>query len=72
MKILLLSRYGRLGASSRLCLLQYLPLLRQAGILCIVQPLFNDALLSGKYEKGNYLFTSVVVAYSNRIGQRIS
>lgn len=69
MKILLLSRYGRLGASSRLRFFQYLAFLQQADIECTVQPLFNDALLSSKYKTGNYALTKVMRAYSDRIGQ---
>lgn len=68
MKILLLSRYGRLGASSRLRFFQYLAFLQQADIECTVQPLFNDALLSSKYKTGNYALTKVMRAYSDRIG----
>lgn len=68
MKILLLPRYGRLGASSRLRFFQYLAFLRQADIECTVQPLFNDDLLSRKYKTGKYALTKVMRAYSNRIG----
>lgn len=43
MKILMLSRYGRLGASSRMRSYQYLPYMESAGINIILAPLFSDA-----------------------------
>lgn len=72
MKMLLLSRYGSLGSSSRLRFIQYLSLLRQAGIECKIQPLFNDTLLSNKYETGHYKLTEVMGAYSDRIKQMMN
>lgn len=52
MKILLLSRYGPLGASSRVRSYQYLPYLKAQGIDVTVAPLLNDnyvkSLYSGK------------------------
>jgi glycosyltransferase involved in cell wall biosynthesis len=71
MNVLLLARYGRQGASSRLRFFQFLPYLQQHGIKCTVQPLFNDALLSGKYKTGNYAIAAVIGAYSRRVGQMI-
>lgn len=67
MKILLLSRYSRLGASSRLRFFQYLPLLRQASIECTVRPLVDDVVLSNKYKTGHYPITALIRAYANRI-----
>ena len=69
MNLLLLPRYSHLGPSSRLRCFQFLPSLWQAGIECTVQPLFNDALLSSKYKKGNYALVAVLAAYFRRIGQ---
>lgn len=69
MNVLLLARYGNLGASSRLRSLQYLPLLRKAGIACTVQQLINDALLSKKYQKGSHALVGVVEIYAHRIRQ---
>lgn len=51
MRILLLSKYGRLGASSRLRSFQYLPLLREQGWRIDVSPLFSDDYVSALYEK---------------------
>ncbi|MFC0710516.1 glycosyltransferase family 4 protein [Azorhizophilus paspali] len=52
MKILLLTRYPRTGASSRLRTLQYLPHLRAAGHEVRVQSLFDEAWLEGLYRHG--------------------
>ena len=49
MKILLLSRYGRMGASSRLRSYQYLPVFKRHGIKINVAPLFDDAYLKNLY-----------------------
>jgi glycosyltransferase involved in cell wall biosynthesis len=49
MKILLFSRYSRLGASSRLRTMQYLPVLAEAGCEVEVFPLFDDAYLTSLY-----------------------
>lgn len=47
MKVLLLTRYDRLGASSRMRMLQYLPWLTSAGMDVTVSPLFSDAYVQG-------------------------
>ncbi|WP_457553860.1 glycosyltransferase family 4 protein [Desulfobacula sp.] len=49
MKILLLSRYGRMGASSRLRSYQYLPALRECGFKIDVAPLLEDSYLKDLY-----------------------
>lgn len=49
MKVLLLSRFGRLGASSRLRFYQYLPYLKARGIDVTVAPLLSDAYLTAFY-----------------------
>jgi glycosyltransferase involved in cell wall biosynthesis len=48
-KVLLFSKYSRLGPSSRLRSLQYLPLLREYGIDVQVHALFPDAYLEELY-----------------------
>lgn len=67
MKLLLLARYGDLGASSRLRLLQYLPILREQGWSVEVQTLIDDELLSGKYATGKYDKLKLCQAYRGRI-----
>jgi glycosyltransferase involved in cell wall biosynthesis len=49
LRVLLFSRYSRLGPSSRLRSLQYLPLLRDQGIDVRVHVLFPDAYLEALY-----------------------
>ncbi|WP_223428809.1 glycosyltransferase family 4 protein [Tateyamaria pelophila] len=49
MNILLLSRYTRLGASSRLRTMQYLPALAREGLKVQVAPFFDDAYLQALY-----------------------
>jgi len=49
MRVLLLSRYDRLGASSRLRSYQYLPYLRDVGFDVTVAPLFGNDYVSGLY-----------------------
>jgi len=51
MKILLLSRYGRLGASSRVRSYQYLPYFVSLGWEVDVHPLFSDGYLQALYGK---------------------
>jgi glycosyltransferase involved in cell wall biosynthesis len=49
MKVLLLSRYSRLGASSRLRSFQYLPYLESQGITVTPAPFFADKYLDNLY-----------------------
>ena len=49
MNILLLSRYTRLGASSRLRTMQYLPALARESLAVKVAPFFDDAYLQALY-----------------------
>jgi len=51
MKILLLSKYSRLGASSRLRTQQYIPYLSEYNINVTVSPLFDDVYLNNIYNK---------------------
>lgn len=51
MKILIMSRYDSLGASSRVRTYQYLPYFRQSGISVAVSPLFSNAYLEALYNK---------------------
>lgn len=66
MKLLVLPRYGRLGASSRVRFLQYLPWLEAAGIDVTVLPLFSDAYVQGlQLQKRSIV--EVVAAYFRRV-----
>jgi glycosyltransferase involved in cell wall biosynthesis len=66
MRVLFLTRYARLGASSRLRLYQYLPYLREAGIEATVAPLFGDDYVRGLYI-GNISRLAVLIAYFVRL-----
>jgi len=69
MKVLLLSRFNRLGASSRVRLYQYLPFLKNQGIEVTVAPLLEDNYLSAFYDsKVNHIKTRIV-PYSRRFFQ---
>lgn len=50
--ILFLTRYSRLGASSRYRFLQFLPALELAGFHCNVSPLLDDEYLVNRYAHG--------------------
>lgn len=65
-RILLITKYDRLGASSRMRSLQYVPRLEQAGLQVTVQPLLSDALLQARYKRGGYGF-SLLRAYADRL-----
>jgi glycosyltransferase involved in cell wall biosynthesis len=49
MKVLILTRYSRLGASSRVRLYQFIPLLEGQGMICKVRPLLNDQYVRDLY-----------------------
>ena len=52
MRVLLLSRYAVLGASSRVRYLQYLSYFRAQGVEVAVEPLFSDDYVRALYEGG--------------------
>ncbi|MBK6570392.1 MAG: glycosyltransferase family 4 protein [Burkholderiales bacterium] len=65
-RILLLAKYGRMGASTRLRSLQYLPAFQRAGVEVVTQSLLSDAALLSRYQQGFYRVTTVLKAYSER------
>jgi len=67
MNILFLTRYGRMGASSRLRCLQYLNWLEQAGIKPRVMPLIEDSQITRRYQTGSYRLFDLIKAYESRI-----
>jgi len=67
MRILFLTRYGELGASSRMRFLQYLPWFESSGIEPVVLPLIDDVMLRYKYQHGAYRFRDLLSAYRRRI-----
>lgn len=66
MRVLLLSRYADLGASSRLRSYQYLQPLKSFGVDVEVSPLFSNKYLSMKYE-GGFPVCEAVRAYASRL-----
>lgn len=71
MKALILTRYGRLGASSRLRMLQFLPWLRDAGLDGESQALLDDSMLSSRYRAGGYGRGAMIAAYGARLRSMI-
>lgn len=67
MKILFLTRYGQLGASSRMRALQYLSWFEEEGVEYVVSPLFDDEMLLRKYRRGGYSLLELLSAYWRRI-----
>ncbi len=70
MNTLILSRYDRLGASSRLRQIQFAPALLAAGISNAILPLFPDIYLSRLYA-GRSTTTVTTHAYGRRLTQRL-
>ena len=64
--ILFLSRYSRLGSSSRLRLYQYLPYLQDAGIDPTLAPFFGDDYVRGIYG-GKIAKLPILKAYFDRL-----
>lgn len=68
MKVLLLSRYGRQGASSRIRSYQYLPFLEAQGVHVTVSPLFDDAYLRRLYLGQRIDIRFIFRVYCRRLG----
>ena len=67
MKILLLSRYGRLGSTSRVRFYQYLPYLAAHGVKVDSQPLLADAYVRNLYSKQRQSPIFLMRAYLKRL-----
>lgn len=65
MKVLILSRYSELGASSRVRFSQYLPYFESQGIEITVKPFLSDSYVSSLYEDRS-LHYEVFKGYFNR------
>jgi glycosyltransferase involved in cell wall biosynthesis len=66
-KILLLTRYDRLGASSRVRFLQFLPALAALGFDFDVRPFFGDEYIRALYNGRKLSIASVAVSYWRRL-----
>jgi len=67
--LLILSRYSRMGASSRLRMLQYIPWLEAAGIRVEVASLFDDAYLEALYGGHPIRRGGLLRYYSDRVAR---
>jgi len=67
LKVLLLSRYARMGASSRVRTLQYLPRLAAQGLEVTVSPLLSDRYLTARYAGGRLDLADLARAYGRRV-----
>lgn len=63
MKVLLLSRYSRLGASSRIRFYQYMPYLESHGVKVTASPLFSDNYLRHLYSQKSRPLKEVIKSY---------
>ncbi len=70
MKVLALTRYARLGASSRVRMMQYGPYLAAAGLTVETSPFFDDAYLEALYAGGPRAKVALA-AYGRRLGRLI-
>jgi len=67
MKVLLLSRYGYLGASSRVRFYQYLPYFRNQGIHVTMSNLLENDYLVDLYGGGRMRLSAIIRAYIRRL-----
>ena len=67
MRLLVLTRYGALGASSRLRFYQYLPFLRSRHVEVQVEPLLDDEYIRRLYAGQRTSIFAVSLAYINRL-----
>lgn len=72
MRILMLPRYGPLGASSRLRTWQYVSYLTHSGLSVTLSPFFDDHLLKKRYESGGYSVFDLFSAYCKRLWALLS
>lgn len=67
MKVLIFTRYGFLGASSRVRTLAYQPFFESADIHCEISSLISDEMLRGRYKYSRYRFFDILSSYGRRI-----
>lgn len=72
MKLLVLARYGALGASSRMRMYQYLPALEAAGASVRVAPLLRDDYVQRLYAGKPMAWAQVAVDYGRRLRELLS
>ena len=69
LRILALTRYGRLGASSRLRFYQLAPGLASAGLSIEIVPLLDDGYLRSRYTTGRRPAALVLAGYVSRLAR---
>jgi glycosyltransferase involved in cell wall biosynthesis len=67
LRVLGLTRYGPLGASSRMRFYQYLPWLEAEGLAVTMSPFFSDGSLQARYRRGKYTTREFCAAYFGRV-----
>ncbi len=67
LRVLLLSRYGRLAASSRVRSYQYLPYLRDLGLVVESKPLFSDRYIERLYRGRPRNAIPILAGYASRL-----
>lgn len=67
MRILLLSKYSRRGASSRLRTIQYIPWLAREGVEIVHSPLLGDDYLQKRYQQGSGWSIAILATYWKRV-----
>jgi len=67
MKILVLTRYSRLGASSRLRFYQYLPYLNELGWTITIEPLLEDNYIADLYNNRSRDYRLIFTSYWRRL-----
>ena len=67
MRILLLTRYERLGSSSRVRFYQYLPYLTARGVEIVTAPFFSDEYVSNLYRGQRTSIKTILGAYLGRL-----
>ena len=68
-KVLVLTRYDRLGPSSRVRFLSYIPYLRAAGFSITVAPFFNDGYVEALYARRPRSMHAIAGYYMRRLGR---
>lgn len=66
-RLLVLTKYGRLGASSRMRFLQYFPFLKQQGFELTHQAFISDEMLQRRYKTKKYRLIDTLKCYWLRI-----
>src|SRR4030095_16074158 len=68
MKVLLLTRYGQTGVTSRIRFLQYIPYLEKHGVEADIAPFLEDDYVQSLYN-GKRSLKAIAAAYGRRIRQ---